>query len=188
MLALLFHLFLSPAVATEAQCPKLLKELQDQSWLPTPNRVQWFLDSSHLPDPAVTTAAYVLVVQNGRILVARHRTRGWDILGGHVDAGESASAAAAREAFEEARVHLGPLALLGHQKLELLGPRPANYKYPHPVSYQVFFAATAQSLDPFQEEEDMVERQWMTWQEAEQKVAWVRNHPEYVARVRALFP
>jgi ADP-ribose pyrophosphatase YjhB (NUDIX family) len=69
-------------------------------------------------DPDVTRAAHRLAAcalvkdGEGRILLVRHRLRGWDIPGGHVEAGEHLIAALQREVAEETglRISVGPLA------------------------------------------------------------------------------
>jgi 8-oxo-dGTP diphosphatase len=84
--------------------------------------------------------------------------RGWDIVGGHIEPGESAEEAARREAYEEAGARLRELHMLGYQRLRLLGPRPVSYRYSYPDSYQVFYWAQIEALDEFISTEEARER------------------------------
>ncbi len=79
-----------------------------------------------------------------------------------------------------------PLRLVAYQEIHLKGPKPEGYAYPHPISYQVFYVATATGLDDFVEEEDMVERRWMTAEEAHEIVRWVKRTPELFERLRGI--
>ena len=71
-----------------------------------------------MQDPDVTRAAHRVAAcalvrdSEGRVLLVRHRLRGWDIPGGHVEAGEDLLAALQREVAEETgfRISVGPLA------------------------------------------------------------------------------
>ncbi len=152
-------------------------EQKDVSWLPLPNRVKWVagLDA---PIALLTTSAYAVIIQDGKVLLSRHRTRGWDLPGGHIEAGETPDVAAQREVFEETAAKIGALKLLGHQRIELLGAKPDGYRYPHPTSYQLFYTAKVESLGEFKVEEDSVERAWVPLEEARKQVKWIRENPE----------
>jgi 8-oxo-dGTP diphosphatase len=118
------------------------------SWLPQPNEGSIVL-SSQLPPCEMIATALVLAFDEDRLLQTNLVARGWDIVGGHIELGESPEEAARREAYEEASARLGQLHLLGYQRLRLLGPRPGSYRYPYPDSYQVFYWAQIEALDEF---------------------------------------
>lgn len=75
--------------------------------------------------------------------------RGWDIPGGHIDPEETPESTMRREVMEEAAVELGPVCLLGYQRIRLLGEVPAEYRYPAPESYQVFYIGQVTTILPF---------------------------------------
>ena len=136
---------------------RVLHLAQNLSWLPQPNEARFVLSDS-LPPRESTATALVLAFDRGQLLQTRLAARGWDIVGGHLEPGESPEDAARREANEEAGARLGQLHLLGYQRLRLLGPRPAWYRYAYPDSYQVFYWAHIEALDEFLPTEEALER------------------------------
>ncbi len=127
---------------------RILQIEQNLSWLPQPNEGRIVL-SSQLPPGEMIATALVLAFDRERLLQTHLAARGWDIVGGHIEPGESPEEAARREAYEEAGARLKELHVLGYQRLRLLGPRPASYGYSYPDSYQVFYWAQIEALDEF---------------------------------------
>jgi len=127
---------------------RILQIRQNLSWLPQPNESCIVL-SSQLPPRELIATALVLAFDKDRLLQTNLVSRGWDIVGGHIEPGESPEEAARREAYEEAGARLRELHVLGYQRLRLLGPRPASYRYAYPDSYQVFYWAQIDALDEF---------------------------------------
>jgi len=105
--------------------------------------------SSQLPPLEQVKTALALVFMGNHLLMTNLASRGWDIPGGHIEPGEHPEEAVRREVFEETGAELGPLYLLAHQRLRLLGPKPDAYRYPFPDSYQVFYTAQVSSLNDF---------------------------------------
>lgn len=136
---------------------RILQIKQNISWLPQPNEIRTVL-SSRLPPGEMIATAFVLAFDKDRLLQTHLVARGWDIVGGHLEPGESPEEAARREAYEEAGARLRELHVLGYQCLRLLGPRPASYRYPYPDSYQVFYWAQIEALDEFIPTEEARER------------------------------
>jgi 8-oxo-dGTP diphosphatase len=134
-----------------------LKIEQNLSWLPLPNEVRTVL-SSQLPPAEMIATALVLAFDRDRLLQTHLAVRGWDIVGGHIEPGESPEEAARREAYEEAGARLGELHVLGYQRLHLFGPRPTSYRYSYPDSYQIFYWAQIEALDEFRPTEEARER------------------------------
>jgi len=126
----------------------ILRVERDIAWLPKPNECQVVL-ASHLPQPHLVSTALVIAFMDDQLLMTNLTHRGWDIPGGHVESGETPEETVRREVYEETYATLGPLHLLGYQRLRLLGPRPTPYNYPYPVCYQAFYWAHIASLDDF---------------------------------------
>src|SRR5450755_549895 len=127
---------------------KMLRFTQDFTWLPTPTECQ-LARSSQPPPQALVGTALVLAFMGDRLLMTELVRRGWDIPGGHIEAGEQPEEAARREVYEETGAALGRLRPLGYHRLHLLGPRPESYRYPYPVCYQVFYYAQVTALPNF---------------------------------------
>ncbi|GGT22040.1 NUDIX hydrolase [Nonomuraea spiralis] len=113
-------------------------------WIPVEHRLDVIL-SSALPPADRTTSAFAFVSDDtGRTLLTRvdRVGRGWDVPGGHLEAGESATEAVVRELQEETGLLLEPSALsvFAWQRIELLAPAPAGYRYA-PLTYMVMFRA-----------------------------------------------
>jgi 8-oxo-dGTP diphosphatase len=149
----------------QQQNERILQFEQNISWLPQPNESRIVL-SSHLPPHEMISTAFVLAFDGDRLLQTNLAARGWDIVGGHIEPGESPEEAARRETYEEAGARLKKLHLLGYQILRLLGPRPAAYRYAYPDSYQVFYWAQIAALDEFIPTEEARERALFTPDEA----------------------
>src|SRR5258707_5854402 len=102
-----------------SQTEKVLQIEINIAWLPQPNEGRLVL-SSQLPLRELSTTSFILAFSGDRLLQTHLVKRGWDLVGGHIEPGESPEEAARREAYEEAGARLGPLHLLGYQHLRLL--------------------------------------------------------------------
>ena len=159
---------------------KILYVEQDIAWLPRPNEGQMIL-SSQLPLRELVNAALVLAFEGEQLLMTELVKRGWDIPGGHVEQGEQLEETARREIREETGALLGPLHLLGYQRLRLLGTKLDGYRYPYPESYQIFYHAQIIALPDFLPTEETRGRALFAPPEARQ-LAWVQNNlPLYEA-------
>ena len=154
-------------------------------WLPQPNIGQIVL-SSHLPPAELSVTAMVLAFSGQNLLQTRLVKRGWDLVGGHIEPGETPEEAVRREAYEEAGALLGPLHLLGFQRLRLPGMRPENYRYPFPESYQIFYWARVIDLEEITPDQEKSARSLFSPTEAEQ-LPWVQAHQAlYKAAIDAM--
>ncbi|MFI7419468.1 NUDIX hydrolase [Nonomuraea sp. NPDC049684] len=113
-------------------------------WIPVEHRLDVIL-SSDLPPADGTTSAFAFVTDSiGRTLLTcvDRPGRGWDVPGGHLEAGENATEAAVRELQEETGLLLEPpaLSVFAWQRVELLRPAPAGYRYA-PLTYMAMFRA-----------------------------------------------
>lgn len=155
---------------------KTLLVRHDIDLLPKPNEYHLIRDDVE-PPAALTTSAFILAFQGDRLLMTRLAARGWDIPGGHVDAGETPEETARRELYEETGATVGIVRVLGYDKFIVHAPAPEGYRYPHPVSYQLFYWGRIMSLDPFTSTKEALERRLFTPEEAQQ-LAWIRANPE----------
>lgn len=117
-------------------------------WVPRPNEARPIL-ATRMPPRELITSALALAFADDHLLLAELTHRGWDIPGGHIEAGECPEDATRREVHEETGALLGPAKVIAHQRIRILAPPPAEYRYPYPESYQVFYAARVASLEPF---------------------------------------
>lgn len=153
------------------------------AWLPLPNEIALILDEQ-FPPLHLTTSALALAFDGDRILMTNLHQRGWDIPGGHLEAGETPEQAMRREVWEESGAIVGAVRVLGYQRIRLLGAVPADYRYPHPDSYQVLFLARISDLSPFAATAEARERALFA-PEVAFTLRWVQeNRPMYEAALQ----
>lgn len=139
--------------------------------LPKPNEYQLVLDAT-LPPAELITSALALIFDEDRLLMSRLASRGWDIPGGHIEPGETPEQTVRREIWEETCVHVRDLQPLAYDRFVIHAPKPAEYKYPHPVSYQLFYWGRIERLEPFTATDEALERRLFLPNEARQ-TEWV---------------
>jgi len=144
------------------------------TWLPQPNEGQIVL-STIAPTPEVISTAMVFAFSGDAMLQTHLRARGWDIPGGHIERGETPEEAAHREVYEETCAHIGPLHLIGFQRLLMYGPKPEGYPYSYPISYQLFYWAHVTQLYDFVPTSEAVDRKLFSPAEAIH-ARWVQKH------------
>ncbi|MDE1151995.1 MAG: NUDIX domain-containing protein [Micavibrio sp.] len=151
----------------------VLSRTENIHWLPKPNTAEILL-TDELPPPELCTAAYVFAFDGDRLLMA-DLDRGVDIPGGHIDPGETGDAAMRREVLEETGATVGPARLFAVQKLVCTGDKPAGYKYPFPVSYQLMYVASGVTPGVFTQDEDSKGAVMIARADAE-NVPWIANN------------
>lgn len=144
--------------------------------------------SADEPPAELVTAVFALVTdRSGRVLLVHvdESERGWDVPGGHLDAGETPAAAAARSLAEEAglRVVEDQLSVVGWTRTRFDGPCPVGWTYPYPDSYMVFYGAQldadgAETAPPAGAE--ATKARWLTPAEVDELV----DHPEWLLLLR----
>jgi len=113
--------------------------------------ISWELyETSELPPAELCTAVMCVAIADGKIVLACSE-RGWGMLGGHIEDGETLDAALRREALEEGGFTIKNYALFAVRKITATvqtSQRPGK-KYPFPVSYMAYYwATTDQPLRP----------------------------------------
>ena len=138
------------------------------------------LDRSSPPAENTSTAHCLAFDDEQRIVLALHHQREWTIPGGHIEPGETALEAMAREALEEAGAVVTEGVVFAHEEIEpedgVVDPR-----YPIP-SFQVFFVARLVSLGQLTATEECSEARLFTPAQARVAPGWIqRNRPLYEA-------
>lgn len=83
--------------------------------------------------------------------------RGWGIIGGHREAGETAEECLRREAREEAAVELGELTLVGYWLTKKVFESEHNRHYPA-TAHQLLYVANITKIHDFTPELEVSER------------------------------
>lgn len=122
---------------------------RDVAYLGGSNEVDLVLTDALAPVELTSTAFVVPIMEDGSVILALNRARGPEIPGGHIEPGETPIQAAIREAHEEAGVTVTNLTPIGFIRQTKYDPPSANTRYPHPVSYQQFYAAPVDDIAPY---------------------------------------
>jgi 8-oxo-dGTP diphosphatase len=149
---------------------------KDIEWLPKPNQISTVI-SDHLPEQHLITCSFVLAFSDDDIVLTDLHARGWDIPGGHIEAGESAEEAVLRELYEETGATILPPELLGYVMIEMFGEKPENYKYPFPKNYMAFYWSKIIRLDDIQVNDEIRGRGLLPPEQA-LNVPWIRDNYE----------
>ncbi len=157
----------------------LLSEINKVQWLPKNTLVEIYL-SEEMPPVELCTSAYALVFKNGELLQTDLREgerpiRMLDIPGGHIDEGENPEKSVIREVFEETGVHIQQPKLVAYRKITIHSPKPEEYRYPHPVSYMLYYLAKVSEETPFDGNDDTHGRVWLKPGEYEKSHWYLSN-------------
>ncbi len=164
---------------------KLVKIDRAISWMPVPSEGRLYI-TNEMPPREVCGSAFGFAFDGNRVLLTRLKTRGWDIPGGRIEAGETPEQAAIREVWEEARARVKIVELLGIQELEIMGPRPANHRWSYPLSVQVYFLCEIEELLPFEGNAETGERGFFAPGEARGVPTMVNHAAIYEEALRRL--
>lgn len=105
-----------------------MQQFATEYWPETDSRAEFF--SATAPPNLPITAVKIYVFQDDTLLLANIADRGWDLPGGHIDPGETAEQALARELEEETGATVGHLELIGYLKITNEQEDERNKKYP----------------------------------------------------------
>jgi 8-oxo-dGTP pyrophosphatase MutT (NUDIX family) len=114
--------------------------------------------------PTFELISRVILVQRGHVLLCRSLERGYTYLpGGHVEFGESAAAAAAREMAEETglRVRVDACVLVEEHSFTQRGQKKAKRRHEVNVLFEARFARARKPLAPVKSREDHIAFEWV---------------------------
>jgi 8-oxo-dGTP pyrophosphatase MutT (NUDIX family) len=135
---------------------QLVQTRRDIPWYPQGEGRMYIADD--LPPLERCATAFGLTYDGDQVLLTRLRDRDWDITGGVIDPGETPEQAAVREVWEEASAKVEITELIGFQELEAFFPKPAEYRWPYPIQYQVYFRCRLVELGPFEPNAESFDR------------------------------
>ena len=152
---------------------KLIGTQHEIFWLPKDLNatVETYL-SDELPPLELSPSSYAFVFKDGALLQTDLREgerpmRTLDIPGGHIDAGEDPEQSVVRETFEETGVHVQMPKFVAYKKITIAGEKPQGYRYPHPVSYMLYYLCKVAEETTFEGNEDTHGRVWLEPEEYE---------------------
>jgi 8-oxo-dGTP diphosphatase len=111
---------------------------------------------SELPPIEQVSACMVVALHEDGVVLSRPK-RGWGLVGGHREPGETAEECLRREALEEAAAELGELRLVGRWKTQKVFESFENAAYP-PVAYQLLYVAKVTRMNEFVPQLEIEER------------------------------
>jgi len=115
--------------------------------------------TDELPPLELTSAVMCVATVDDKVCLARAK-RGWGILGGHIEPGESFEDTLLRELDEEAGYKADDFKLFAVRKLLPTKPIPHQRKgefYPYPIGYAVYYKATSQNIPTGHHGDDILE-------------------------------
>lgn len=110
-----------------------------------------YLDTSGNFEPLRSMTSGVVSIcftPKDKIVLTQRKDGNWDLLGGHLEKGESVENALTREALEEAGMKLTGWKYFGHYLIKQAPDAPKAYKDKYPKrAYILFFTADGKKVD-----------------------------------------
>ncbi|NQZ56624.1 MAG: NUDIX domain-containing protein [Lentisphaeraceae bacterium] len=147
-------------------------------WIPYKNTVDFYLCEKLPQFEAPVTTVHGFFFKDDKLLLVRHKKRGWEVPGGHIDENEDFSSAMYRELLEEAQMTSTHLHALGYLKKSAREQRPDNCPYPHPLSYCIFYSANIETVEEFTGDKSIVDARFFSLEQAV-KIAWIVEYKCY---------
>ncbi len=151
-----------------------MKTDQNIPWLPKPGEDRLYI-TDELPPLEQCSTAFGFIFDDDQILLTRLRDRDWDIPGGRIERGETPAQAAIREVWEETNAKVEVTELIGIQELETFAPKPDDYRWPYPISAQIYYLCRLIELSPFETNDESFERGFFAPEQA-RLVPTMKNH------------
>lgn len=117
-----------------------------------------FEATEHYPPLELTSIVGGFIFHDGKVVLANVPGRGWEIVGGRIDVGETPEETFRREALNQVGVTLSHIKMIGVVRIEHMGPEPPNCPYPYPLGYGVQFIGVVDQMLPFSGGEDSLGR------------------------------
>ena len=159
--------------------PKLISKETDLPWIEAGSVLETYI-ASEMPPIELCSSAYAFVFKNGAFLQTELRegerpVRQLDIPGGHVDEGETPEEAVIRETFEETGVRIKVRDLVAYSRVTITSDCPANYRYPYPISYILFYEGVVKEETDFKGNEEVHGRVWLLPEEFHRSEFCIKN-------------
>ena len=140
-----------------------------------------FIEKNHLQmiqNPLFTSVHGFAINQQKEILFTVN-PRGIDIVGGHIEKGESPEDALKRECMEEASILPIQYELIGAIEINNeKNPEALKKGYPL-IGYQPFFVISEYEIFPFQATHECIDRLWLSQEKIPEKHHhWLQTHKE----------
>lgn len=132
------------------------------------------------------TSVHCLPVKGDEIMFTQN-PRGLDIIGGHIEKGETPEDALHREAMEEAYITLNKFKLIGAVRVDNRdNPKATASGYP-PIGYQLFYAVTDYTLTDFKADFECTERVYVKQSDIKDRHHhWLKTHDEILTAMNGL--
>lgn len=160
----------------EPFAPTVVNVRYDVDYLPKPNRVELVFDTIQPRNHLTCTSFVMPVTDDGSVVMATNRRRNVEVPGGHIEPGESQRVAAMRETDEETGARVTCVEVLGHLRMTSNGTVPDTWRYPHPLSYQSFFAGRVESMRDYVENDECLAPTIV------QDISMLKPHVQLIAR------